>query len=91
MITKEKVEKHLNHLKEAKSAGVDDLPPILLMRIAKNIVDPLTKTFQESFNSGGVPNDWRNANVTPIHKKLIKDKSIKLSHNKPHISGMSHF
>jgi len=72
LIARETVERYLLHLNEGKSAGVDDLPPILLRRTAKAIADPLTKIFQESLNSGQIPMDWKNANVTPIHKKGSK-------------------
>ena len=30
---------------------------------------PLAHIFQQSLNTGEVPEDWRSANITPIHKK----------------------
>ena len=42
---------------------------MLLQKTAKEMSIPLAHIFQQSLDSGEVPDDWRTANVTPIHKK----------------------
>ena len=47
-LNKEILERHPTYLKEAKSTGVNYLPPILLRKTAKVIAGPYTKIFRES-------------------------------------------
>ena len=72
VITTEVIERHLNKLNDEKSAGADDLPPIVLKKISKKIAYPLKMLFEKSLISGEIPEDWKCANVTPIHKKGSK-------------------
>lgn len=45
------------------------------------LVDPdittrcLARIFQKSIHNGVLPNQWKTANVTPVHKKGPKDKT----------------
>ena len=56
-----------------KSAGPDRISPKLL-RLAENMIVPsLTKLFNKSFGSEKVPKLWKEANITPLHKKGNKD------------------
>ena len=73
-ITEEMVKNKLIKLKPDKSPGVDNIYPIVLQKLANNISLPLSIIFQHSLNTGEVPTDWRNANVTPIFKKGPKHK-----------------
>ena len=73
-ITREAIEKIISKLNEEKSAGVDDLPPIVLKRTSKEISFPLQKIFTKSLDTGEIPSDWKTANVTPIFKKGQKKK-----------------
>jgi len=68
-ITEEKVRNGLNKIKRNKSAGDDGVTSSFLKAIASEIVKPLTLIFQESLRSGTIPSDWKNANVTAIHKQ----------------------
>ena len=62
------VEKQLRELNPSKASGPDELPPRLLQLIAHEIAPPLAFLFQQSFNTGTVPTQWKHARVTPIHK-----------------------
>ena len=45
-----------------------------LLRLAGNMIVPsLTKLFNKSFGSEKVPKLWKEANITPLHKKGNKD------------------
>eukprot|EP00061_Rhincodon_typus_P001543 g15074.t1 len=74
-ITKEKVLEKLNDLKVDKSPGPDELHPRVLKEIAEEILEVLVAIFQESLESGIVPEDWKIANVTPLFKKEVRQKT----------------
>ena len=56
-------------LDSRKSPGPDGLHPHFLKICAHNIAKPLASIFQESFDTGQLPMDWKQANVCPIFKK----------------------
>eukprot|EP00061_Rhincodon_typus_P005592 g25290.t1 len=64
-VTKEKVLEKLNGLKVDTLPRPDGLHP----RVLKEIVEALVVIFQESLESGRVPEDWKIANVIPLFKK----------------------
>ena len=68
-ITEEKVLKILNKLNISKSPGPDGLHPRLLKELKTSIVTPLTLIFNQSVQSGKIPEDWRTANISAIYKK----------------------
>lgn len=74
-ITPEMILKKLLKLKSSKSAGPDGIHPKVLIETANNISLPLCIIFQKSLASGQVPSSWKEANVTPIHKKASKQKA----------------
>jgi hypothetical protein len=59
----------LLNLPSKTSYGPDGIPPILLKKLAVVLSYPLSLIFEKSFTTGEVPNLWKQANVTPIHKK----------------------
>jgi hypothetical protein len=69
------VEKLLLNLKPNKAAGPDDIPPRILKDTAEIIAPILTVIFQKSIDSGILPTDWKNANITPIYKKGERTKA----------------
>ena len=63
------VERELKSLKRRKPAGCDELPPGVLKDAAYVLSSPLIHLINLSLTTGLVPNKWKIAKVTPIHKK----------------------
>ena len=62
------VRKKLRNLKMNKASG----PDLLHVNVLKNVLDldvPLAYIFNLSLRSGHIPQDWRDANITPLFKK----------------------
>ena len=59
------LKRSLKSLKTGKAAGPDTINNRLLIELAQ----PLCDLFNFSLFSGKVPDIWKQANVTPIHKK----------------------
>jgi hypothetical protein len=59
----------LNKLKVNKSAGPDGIHPRVLKETADAICIPLANIFNESLNEGIVPQAWKDAHITALHKK----------------------
>ena len=51
-----------------KASGPDDLHPYILKSCAASLTKPLLLLTQQSLASGSLPDLWKKANVTPIHK-----------------------
>ena len=66
----EEVQEKLQHLNIIyKSTGPDMLHPRILRALEDNLARPLTHIFSNSVETGIIPEDWKSANVTAIHKK----------------------
>ena len=63
------VEKQLAALNPSKACGPDELPPKLLKSVAHEIAPALAFLFQQSYNTGIIPTQWKRAIVTSIYKK----------------------
>ena len=61
--------KLLQGLQPHKAAGPDSVPPRILKDLAQELGPILTVFFQQIYDSGTTPQDWRDANVVPIYKK----------------------
>ena len=59
----------LKNLDSKKANGPDKLPTTLLKITASEIAEVVTFLFTQSYESGQLPNDWRNAHVVPVFKK----------------------
>ncbi len=62
----------LMKLKINKSAGPDEIYPRILKETAKEIYSPLAIIFSKSMQEGKVPQGWKEAHVTALHKKGSK-------------------
>ena len=62
----------LKGLNEHKAFGVDKVSPYVLKKSAEAFSVPLRLIFKKSLDTGEVPNEWREANVSPIFKKGSK-------------------
>jgi hypothetical protein len=74
-INEDLIRKKLDMLNTNKSQGPDEINPKLLYELRQHLSGPLTKIFNLSIQTGIVPQDWRDANVTPLHKKGSKTKA----------------
>ena len=68
-ISIELVEKLLDNINIHKASGPDKIPNIILKTCSKEISPALANIFQQRLDTGTLPNDWRNANISPILKK----------------------
>ena len=64
-ISEDEVRSKLLKLKPNKSSGPDNIH-VNVLRNVPNLSIPLAKIFQLSMNTGVVPQDWRDAHVTPL-------------------------
>ncbi|XP_027763977.1 uncharacterized protein LOC114070647, partial [Empidonax traillii] len=69
----DRVQNHLRNLKVHQSMGPDKIHPWVLKELAKEVVKPLSIIFEKSWQSGGVPIDWKRGNI-PIFKKGNKEE-----------------
>ena len=60
------VEKLLSRIKVTKASGPDEIPNIILQEMSTELAPPLAMIFNMSITSGQLPEDWRNANISPI-------------------------
>lgn len=59
-----------------RACGPDGFLPKVLKSVMEEVSPHLCKIYNRSLATGGVPLDWRSANVAPIHKKgLVTDRS----------------
>ena len=68
-ISIEGVEKLLDNINIHKASGPDNIPNIILKTCSKEISPALANICQQSLDTGTLPNDWRNANISPIFQR----------------------
>ena len=73
-INKDQISKIINALKPNKSQGPDRIHPRFLNETNQCITSPLEKIFRKSLEEGILPDDWKSANVTAIHKNGDRKK-----------------
>ncbi|KAL0820084.1 hypothetical protein ABMA28_006029 [Loxostege sticticalis] len=64
----------LKSLDLTKRAGPDLMSPIFIVNCAKSLARPLAILFRRSVSEGTVPNLWKAAFITPIHKSGNKSE-----------------
>ena len=66
--------KILMNLKANKSAGPDEIYPVMLKECARELSMPLYILFRRSMDESYLPAIWKSANISPIHKKGDKSR-----------------
>ena len=75
LLSELEVEHTLKCLDSNKSTGPDEIPARLLKITAPIIAPSLCKLFNKSLRLGSVPEEWKLANVVPVHKKGDKGRT----------------
>ena len=70
--TEKNIAEKIRKLKKGSAGGNDKISVKLLQTMERELVKPLQLIFSKSFDSGIVPSDWKEANVSPIFKKGSK-------------------
>ncbi|CAB4033140.1 Hypothetical predicted protein, partial [Paramuricea clavata] len=55
-----------------KATGPDEIPPRTLKECAHQIAPSLCLLFNKSLRHGSLPEEWKLANIIPIHKKVLE-------------------
>ena len=74
-VTPTMVAMKIRDMKDNKSPGVDGIPPKLLLEIVEQINMPLATVFNLSLEEGIVPLKWKEANIIPLFRKGLRNKS----------------
>lgn len=74
VVDEDLVRKKLDGLRTDKAAGADGISPRVLVELKDVISFPIMYIINESVRTGVVPDEWKSANVTPIHKKGNKGR-----------------
>ena len=72
-VTRESISKLLKDLKICKSPGPDEIHPRLLQELHVELATPLHIIYTKSLDTGELPDEWKEANVTAIFKKGSKN------------------
>ena len=75
IINAQLVEKYIKKLKPSKSQGPDNCHPIFLQEIIDEVTEPLSILFNKTLKEDKIPEQWRLANVVPLHKKGTKSNT----------------
>ena len=63
----------LQNLNVNKAMGPDGIHGLVLKKCSSTLANPLSTLFKISYYSSKIPDDWKTANVVPIHKKGSKE------------------
>ena len=73
ILVEENIKSRLKKLNVCKSAGIDNIFPIVLRETADCISYPIARIYESSLKSGTIPQDWKSSNICPIFKKGKRD------------------
>ena len=68
----DKIGSLLKNLDSNKAQGPDEIHGKILKKCFYSLNKPLVILFQLSYNTGIIPDEWKQANVVPVHKKGSK-------------------
>ena len=68
ILSEEEIVAVINNLDSKKAHGPDGIPVRLLKETAMQITPSLRALFNKSLNVGVLPDEWKLANVVPVHK-----------------------
>ena len=68
-VTEALVESKLKNLRPTSSPGPDRIHPHVLRELTAPLSGPLCALFRKSLDSGDIPQDWKEGEITPIFKK----------------------
>ena len=71
-ISENRVERLLSSIEQQKSQGPYEIHLTILKILLRKLSYSLTIIFRENFRNFEVPEDWKLANLTPIHKRVPK-------------------
>ncbi|GAB0203281.1 mitochondrial enolase superfamily member 1 [Grus japonensis] len=72
-VGEDQVQEYLRNLKVHKSMGPDELHPWVLRELVDEVAKSLSIIFNNSWQLGEVPTDWKRGNIAPIFKKGKKE------------------
>ena len=72
LITEVQVKAKLSKLKIDKSPGTDQIHPRVLKELHVQLCGPIAHLYNLSLKEGKLPDDWRESNITALHKKGSK-------------------
>ena len=67
-----KIANLLKNMNARKAQGPDGIHGHILKNCAFSLSYPLSLIYKTSYNTGLLPNEWKEANVVPVHKKGTK-------------------
>ncbi len=74
MIDTEGVQKLLDDINTGKASGPDGIPSYVLKELSEELAPIISQIFQQSIDTGTLPDDWLTADITAIFKKGEKSK-----------------
>ena len=69
-VAEEQVKELIDGMRENSTPGPDAIPPVLLKMLQDEVAEPIMTIFRQSIDDGRIPDEWRDANITAIHKKV---------------------
>ena len=73
-ITEQDIQDAIKEIDENSSAGPDDIPALFLIKTKETISTPLKLIMRKSLDESIIPDTYKLANITPIHKGGPKTK-----------------
>ncbi|CAG9137746.1 unnamed protein product [Plutella xylostella] len=74
-ITPDIVKTYIDKLDINKGSGIDNIPPIFIVKCKESLAIPLSILFGRSIAEGIMPGKWKTAKVAPIFKGGTKSKA----------------